>query len=1289
MSADDRMAAHIDATDATDAIDAIDASAGSASRARTLDVLACPLEGTTLIEASAGTGKTWNICGLYLRLLLEQGLDVQRILVVTFTHAATAELRARIRQRIVDTLGALRRGAGSDDAFVDALLVRLRRDRGVDDAVLLARLDLALASFDEAAIFTIHGFCHRALSDAPFTARTPLAIETLQDDGDLLLAAVNDFWRRRIASGLLDPALAAWLFARRDTPDSCVKLLRRHLRKPTARARWPSGIDAPGAMDIETGALREAHAHARTLWTAQRDAIVGRVLGARAALNGNTYKAASIESAANDWDALLQYADPVATLETDPAKRILAGDPKKAPKATLFARQTLAERANKPRPGGPTLAHHPFFDAAQALLDTIRATGAALALARLALLREMLDESAHALRDTKRRTRVVTFDDMLYNLHERLVDPSADGRAGSLADALRERYPAALIDEFQDTDPLQFAIFDRIYGQDGHPCFFVGDPKQAIYSFRNADLHTYLQARRRVGAEYTLHANQRSSEALLGALNALFATNPRLFMVPGLDYRRVEFGARARAPLLDSSAPAHAPSCAPLQIWQLPDGTDDAAPLLHKRRAVDAAAAATAAEIARLLEASARGAIRIGGNALRAGDIAVLVRRHAEGALMRDALSALGVDSVELSQASVFESLDAEDLEQVLAAVLEPTRESLLRAALGTEAMGLDAAALDALAGDEMRLMTFVARFSGYRDRWLRDGVGTMLREWIARERLTERMLARPDGRRRLTNLLHLTETLHRASETHPAPDALMRWFRGQRRDARADDDTQLRLESDQDLVQIVTIHKSKGLEFPFVFCPFGWIGASRLPRGLADGVEYHDDDGACVIDWCRGFAGEYDEAGIDARRHLEDGAESIRLAYVALTRAVHRCVIVAGCYWSGQARKPSDLESRRSLLNWIVAGAATSPQAWRAHERTAAEIGEAWRALASAAGPAVALLPLPGRRVAPIAARGTMPEALDALPAPAHLPAGWWIGSYSALAWGATHERAAADHDTRAPGHDTIAPGHDSRAPDDAPSPSAPPELPEDDIVHFARGASAGECVHAVFERIDFADPATWQPAISAALARFRPDGDPRLHARRLARMLGDVLSSPLPVGTDSPLVLAALPRDRRMAEFAFHLPSQRLHDRTLNAALTRIGYRVPTLGFGRLDGFLKGFIDLVFEHDGRYFIVDWKSNHLGSRADHYDSASIANAMHQHGYHLQYLLYSVALDRWLRHRLPGYRPQAHFGGVLYLFVRGLRPGWRGRDGLPAGCFFDRPSPEAIETLSGVLEGRG
>ncbi|OYU99175.1 MAG: exodeoxyribonuclease V subunit beta, partial [Burkholderiales bacterium PBB5] len=674
---------------------------------RPLQVLACPLTGRQLIEASAGTGKTWAICALYLRLLLEQRHTVQQILVVTFTNAATAELRSRIRARLAEALALLRGTASAGgDPLVPDLLAQLRA-QGQAAQDLDDRLQLALHSFDEAAVFTIHGFCQRALAESAFSAQMPLRQALLADDSDLRQAVVNDFWRRAVAGSALPTPLLQHLLAKRDSPQRWAELLKRQLGKPMARVVWPSALDAPAAAETppDTAATAQAFAAAQALWASQRDQIVTTLAEAVAAgrLHAASYKPEGVASGARDWDALFSAGQPDAALSKP---------------ALLYTARLLAAKTNGAAKGKLPPAHA-FFDAAQALADAQDALQGALTLARLRLLRQLLADTPAALADAKRARQVVAFDDMLANLHQRL---QADGGA-ALAASLRQRYPAALIDEFQDTDPLQFAVFHRIHGTaagdavaDAPPLFLVGDPKQAIYSFRHADLHTYLHARSLAASTHTLLANQRATRPLISALNHLFTANPQAFMQPGLAYHPVAFGAKPRPVLSDSTEPR-----APLQLWTLRADSRSGQPL-NKAQAMAAAAEACAGEITRLLTAAGQGAVQLGGAPLRAGDIAVLVRSHTQGSTMRQALARLGVGSVELSQASVFHSPDAEELDRLLTAVLSPARDGLVKAALATRAMGYNAGQIDALAPDETAQQDILQRLAGYQRAWGQPG---------------------------------------------------------------------------------------------------------------------------------------------------------------------------------------------------------------------------------------------------------------------------------------------------------------------------------------------------------------------------------------------------------------------------------------------------------------------------------------------------------------------------------------------------------------------------------------
>lgn len=1203
-----------------------------------LDVYRCGLDGINLIEASAGTGKTWNICGLYLRLLLEHGLDVQHILVVTFTNAATAELRERIRARIVETLDCLadpRRVSG--DPFVPNLIGELQDRAGLSRIDMTRSLDLALQTFDEAAIFTIHGFCQRALADTPFAAGMPLSMELLQDDTALLMQAVHDFWRRHIAGEALPAALAACLQANKDSPETLARLLKRHLGKPLAKALWPEEIDL-AAMPDECE-LQAAYAAARATWRSQSDEIVALLVSSLPALKANSYKEAAIQTAGQSCDALFRGDDPLAPL----------GD-----KISLLSRAILENRTKK----GFETPSHAFFEQLDRFLAQRAAVDAGLVMARLRLIRLLLKEASDTLRESKRNQRQVSFDDMLSNLHERLTSDEYPW----LAESLRVRFPAALIDEFQDTDPLQFDIFRTIYGGGACPLFLVGDPKQAIYSFRNADLHTYLRAKRQAAREYSLVANQRSSRGLISALNALFETNAQAFMLPGLDYLEVGFGDKPRRPFLDRSE-----TRADLQVWMMHHASSDAP---AKKEARKAAISATAGEIARLINEADAGRVELGGRPLRPGDIAVLVRSHGQGAEMKRSLAELNIGSVELSQTSVFQTPDAEEVERILLAILEPGRERLLRAALATGFLGCDAAEIEAISNDEARLMERLVQFNELRALWLERGFGIMYRRLMTSEHVAERLLAGPDGERRLTNFLHLGECLHQASEASESPEALVRYLETRRRDGSADEAAQMRLESDQNLVQIVTIHKSKGLEYPVVFCPFLWDGRSRFGGAALEGDEYHDDEGRPVIDWRKPLMAPDDQRSIQDRIRLEQAAEHLRLIYVALTRAVYRCYLVAGCYSTIAFGNPSQSESARSMLNWLVAGQGMSPEQWFDGKRTAEDITAAWQALGR--NPHVAIGPMPGDKGKPVADTLPGPESLVAEMPPSRIPGGWRISSYSGLSHGAVSELAASDHDARV---------RASALP-------VPSGVDPGDILRFPRGAEAGHCIHAVFERIDFMASGTWPGAVEAALDAYpqRLAGVPEASQRpllsgMLMQMVGDVTATPLVDG----LQLKSVAPGRRLAELEFSLPAAHLTAQDLNQALKDSGYRGPQLAFHRLDGYLKGFIDLVFEHDGRYYVLDWKSNHLGYAREDYTGAPMAEAMAEHGYHLQYLIYAVALDRYLSRRVPGYDYASHFGGVLYLFVRGVRPHWLDAAGRATGVYFHRPDPGVLRRLNQLL----
>jgi exodeoxyribonuclease V beta subunit len=1298
-----------------------------------LDVFRCPLDGVNQIEASAGTGKTWNICALYVRLLLERDLNADQILVVTFTKVATAELHERIRGRLAELARAIETSDDGGDPFL-ARLFETTLAHADEAALELAakRVRRALSTFDQAAIHTIHAFCQRALQEAPFAAAMPFSFEMEADDAALRFELAADFWRERVEPvAAAHPAFAAWLVARAAGPAELDAQLVRRLKKPLARLRWGAGgTDAPrGAAPAVVANLQACFDEARTLWLAEREAIIRLLHAAQSALHKTTHKLEAIQAALDAWSRYFAEGDCHAA----------------PPRAALKLTAAALAKATRVKVAPP---EHPFFLLAQTLAEACEAAQEAHRARWLGLLAEWLDEGSAALASLKRTRRVASFDDLLSNLHGALVAHPW------LADTLRARYPAALIDEFQDTDPLQFAIFRRIFasgeaGMGGRPAplFLVGDPKQAIYSFRAADLHTYLDARYAASARYTLAVNQRSTPSLVDACNRIFCANPRAFVLDGLDYQPVRAGTRERAPFVEHASADT--SGGDLRIWMLPTGKD----ILAKRDAQRQAAEACAAEIVRLLRGGREGTVMIGGAPLAPADIAVLVRTHKQGSLVKRVLAAWGVGSVELAQASVFATIDAEELERVLLAIDTPGDLRRLRAALAADWFGLDAGALlrlDAL-GDapaqvpgtagihpgrtDDDLAAWVERFTRYRALWHERGFAAMWRTLMRELEVGLRLIAGVDGERRLTDLNHLAELVAARSAVHPGIAPTLRWLAAQRVQGGGEE-AQLRLESDRDLVQIVTVHKAKGLEYAVVFCPFLNDGARPVASSgaLPDACEYHEADVADAPkevprpegspfgglgDWGIGGHPEvsapgaavtvlhYGCEGADAERAereaaREEAAERSRLVYVALTRAVYRCYVVAGPYLSSRSTK----ESRRSVLNWLVAGSGYEFDAWSAEPADEATLTACWHALAG--GPvSLESLSAPERRV-PLEREAARGRRLASRPSRRVLAETWRIASFTALASAAARHGSNALDDELRPDHDALAaPSADAREPqaeqdlrlaDMAASSEAQRVVPvsigvpaavaeANDILDFPRGAAAGECLHRLFELADFATPAGWPTTIERVLRERPVPSDPGTAHRMpgmMARMLADVVATELAPG----FTLAGLDPQRKFVEWPFLFASPRLDLEALRRLLSAHDYPDIALEPTLLTGFVKGFIDMIVEHAGRYWIIDWKSNHLGMNTEHYGAHSLQAAMTAHAYHLQALLYTVALHRYLKMRKRGYDYDAHMGGYLYVFVRGVRPEWRD-GGEPAGVHRRKPARslvEALDRLTGIEE---
>ncbi|WP_432523320.1 UvrD-helicase domain-containing protein [Kineococcus sp. SYSU DK006] len=1122
--------------------------------------------GTTVLEASAGTGKTYTIAGLVTRYVAEGRARIDELLVVTFGRAATAELRDRVRERLLRTRDALAdpaRAAGSADPVV-ALLAA---GGPAEVAARHRRLLAALAAFDSATVATIHEFCSQVLTSLGTAADVDPTATLVEDVEDLVEEVCDDLYVRfavRPGGGPLPFERAVAL-----------RIAREAVRRPDARLE-PAGSPPDSAADLRV--------------------------------------------------------------------RFAAG-----------VRREVAAR--------------------------------------------------------KRARRVLGFDDLLLRLREALTAEVAGPVA---CERLRRRYRAVLVDEFQDTDAVQWDVLRTAFH--GHcPLVLVGDPKQAIYAFRGADVRSYLDAVDVADRTATLSTNHRSDPLVLTGTAALLrgaALGDERILVRPVD------AAHPGAALVDAAGAAD-PAPVRLRVLaraDLPAAAAGQPPVAEVRAAV---VADVAAQVVAVLSEGLRVRPRDGApeRALEAGDVAVLVRTGAQAAQVQEQLHRRGVPCVLSRGPSVFTTPAAREWISLLEAVEQPHRSPRVRRLALSGLLGRTAAELDA-AGDRatdelsVRLRAWGAVLE-------ERGVSAMFALVAESTRLPERLLALEGGQRRLTDLRHIAEVLHTESELNPGGgvSSLLSWLRGRvdHADGDVDPERSRRLDTDRTAVQVATVHTCKGLEFEVVCVPFGWDCAGGGSGREKDRLPVaHAPDGRRALHVGGPGSAGYDEACRAA--DTEDLGEDLRLLYVALTRSVSRSLV----WWAPSANTP------RGALHRLLAADDPRRVPERAPLPAEAVLAERLGALFGA-GSGVRLeragaAPDPGR----LLARTPPPPRLEVARFGGEVDLDWRRTSYSGLTR-AVHELPAA------PERVVLSAPDVGRASDEVDvvgltgAPGAggvePQEEPQEGsrtwrgvlspMADLPAGAGFGTLVHAVLERFDPAVPD--RAAHLLALAREE-------HAGALAQPLASALEPVLRTGL-GPLAggacLADVAAADRLAELDFELPlaggddagpvGPRLGDlagllrRHLPAGDPVHRYadalEDPALAGEVLRGYLTGSVDAVLRRGGptgpRFLVVDYKTNRLGAPGEqltawHYRRSALDEAVLAAHYPLQALLYCVALHRFLRWRQPGYDPDRHLGGVLYLFLRGMcGPGVEAAaDGVPPGVWSWRPPSPLVLALSDLLAGR-
>jgi exodeoxyribonuclease V beta subunit len=1189
-----------------------------------------PLHGRQVIEASAGTGKTWTLAALYLRLVLgherTEALLPPQILVMTFTDAATAELRERIRTRLSQAATFFDLSAQGRDIpaslKVDAFLETLRHSF---DPSLWPRcalqLNCAAEWMDDAAIYTIHGWSRRMLTQHALESHNLFEQTRLENADQLKLTLVQDYWREWFypVSGdtlqHITPLIGQDPAKLLKTLNEMWKEQERKPRDAVAPEVTPTqAIDTHMAWQakVETTAQTARAAWNNAAWQALQTAIETKAIRGRGITGPNLLK----------WSAALkEWAELGAKVETK----------------TLARLTTTELKAN----GWAEAEGFAFFSELQKhveLLNDKPDTDKHIAL-----------HAAHAVgqayKAAKAQRAAFDFADLLQNLRNAVM--SDDGR---LATAIRQQYPVALVDEFQDTDPWQYDTLNCIYAPDActesNALVMIGDPKQAIYSFRGADLGTYIKARHDAQAVnpealHTLTGNHRSSVGLVQAVNHVFTKATKPFASTQGEIEFVKVSAQGKEPALVINGE----ECPPFTVWQMhPQGDADVVSIssyLHHTAQV------FADQMANLLNQGAA----------TPGDMAVLVRNQKQADAVRHALRERHIPSVYLSDhTSVYQSTEATDLWRLLRAVASPRQTNWVRAAVGSRLWALELHQVLTLTQDETQWEQLLEQFHQWHGLWQQHGVLPMLHQWLHNQHVAHRMLAQPDGERRLSNLLHLGELMQHAEQSLQGEHALVRYLGEQIQSQHHDSDAQqARLETDALCVKVITYHKSKGLQYPLVFVPFA--GAFAVEKKAK--ANFAQDD----------------EGDDDSDPTATSVEEDMRLLYVALTRAQRGL-------WIGVAETKNDL-SKATTKSDLKLSALSQLLMRQERGDLANQLRDLWRVCDHIQ---VADLPeLQGIRYQAPAAISAPKDALA--PTRTHHSL-WWTASFSAITRGLVSEskrdEAVADAIT-----DAIT----DALPSAMATAAAAPE-PEPESISawqsFPAGARYGTLLHDLLEWLsqnnwpvantqapEWAKQA-WGNLLERKASWLQLDDAPRA---QLEPWLQAVVQTPLPLHAlnAAPLTLCDLSTEHMWPEMEFNLEVSHVSATALDQLIQSYifeGTPRPALQARVMQGMLTGSMDLVLHHDGRYWVVDYKSNKLPS----YNPNTLQDAVLHKRYEVQYVLYTLALHRLLKVRLPGYDYAQHMGGAVYMFLRGIHA-----EG--AGVHLQRPPQALIETLDALFAG--
>ncbi|GAB5408815.1 MAG: exodeoxyribonuclease V subunit beta [Balneolaceae bacterium] len=1173
-----------------------------------LSLFDASISGISLVEAGAGTGKTYNITSLFVRVILEKKLSPANILVLTYTEAATAELKNRLRGRIKESISALE-GEEVDDEFLLDLSKRFDRSH-------IQILKKALYQFDEAAVSTIHGFCQRLLKENSMVFGVSPKFEILSDDRSLLQEVVDHFWRNFLKSNTTDfrKALVNFIVESGYFPDNLMERVKAIIDKPYAILIPESKPLSSFEKDFDE--LKEAFNIAKKAFLEEQKEIES-ILNSDS-LNGNKYK-----NREKHFEEIKNWFN-TNEFPIKPVDRLY-----------LFS-SFMREDGKKKGKEIPELKTFKIVDEYLELSESFSEI-------EVSWLTNASIEIRTAFEQTKEGQDLLTYNDLLIQVEKGLE--KNDG----FVEQLNKKYPVALIDEFQDTDPVQYSIFQKVYSRSPDSALFmIGDPKQAIYSFRGADIYTYIEAREQANSnqKYSLSNNYRSSKKLIECVNKVFEKVKNPFLIENLPFKSALFPeGKDTSELLFKE---EGRELNPLQFIEIEvEGlTADGV-----RKNITES---TCTEILKLLS----GDFKVNDLPIQESDIAVLVRTHYQAQEIQNRLRGSGVKCIVNSKESVFLSKEASELYLILSAILNPSFEDGVRAALTTEALGFSSEDIQHLLKSESEWEGVFQKFLNLNKLWKEKGFLRMSSRLLKEFGVEFNYAKFFDAERRITNTYHIFELLDKAERlNHFSINGLKNFFKIKRNEESNNnsDEEIVRLESDERLVQIVTMHASKGLEYPIVLCPYLWEGITvkEVPT-----FSFHKRKQAFLdIGSKNDQRIHHKEAKLN-----EELAERVRLCYVALTRAKVACFVFVVDGSDSELSPFSALfEGNESIKQRIYDQLSLSTAKYKSiHKNGKTKLSTLIRSFCD--DTKMMDFRKPYTQISNYLKTDESEEnEFKTLSfSRSDLFQFQKITSFSSLSQSSKQnpvfeEKAGFDYDDF------------NQAPQSE-------ENSNISILSIQKGAKTGTLLHEIFEEIYFNDPRTFDVVISKSILKhgFSDVWKPVL--QKLVRQTVDHRLK-------DEICLADLSANDCLIEMEFHFPISSIELSSLMSIIR--GGEENKVG-SSISGFMKGFIDLVFVKNGKYYILDYKSNFLGDSISDYDNASIKEEILHSKYDLQYHIYVLALHKMLERSVPNYSYEEHFGGVMYLFLRGIDPSKKG-----SGVYFDKPEFSLIQALSSSIKRGG